>query len=134
MTRLQVFDPPMCCSAGVCGPGVDPRLARFAADLDWLKSQGVEVDRHNLAQEPRLFAEHELVKSALAKDGERCLPLILVDGALASQGVYPSRDELAALVPRRSTTGDSLYSRAVEELKTVSCCTPGTGASTGKCG
>jgi hypothetical protein len=36
-TTLCVFDPAMCCSTGVCGPSVDPELARFAADLDWLK-------------------------------------------------------------------------------------------------
>ncbi|HEX9046982.1 MAG TPA: arsenic metallochaperone ArsD family protein, partial [Verrucomicrobiae bacterium] len=38
---LQVFDPAMCCSTGVCGPDVDPKLAAFAADLDWVKSEGV---------------------------------------------------------------------------------------------
>jgi len=30
----------MCCSARVCGPSVDPDLARFAADVDWLQKQG----------------------------------------------------------------------------------------------
>lgn len=38
-TRLvedcQVYDKPMCCATGVCGPQVDPVLPRFAADLDW---------------------------------------------------------------------------------------------------
>jgi hypothetical protein len=24
MPKVQVFDPPMCCSTGVCGPEVDP--------------------------------------------------------------------------------------------------------------
>ena len=47
---LQVFDPAMCCSTGVCGPEVDTKLVQFAADLDWLKSQGVIVQRHNLSQ------------------------------------------------------------------------------------
>ena len=52
MTKLEVFDPPMCCSSGVCGPKVDPVLPRFAADLEWMKSQGVAVSRYNLAQLP----------------------------------------------------------------------------------
>ena len=43
MTHLDVFDPPMCCSTGVCGPSVDPLLAAFAADVDWLASKGVSV-------------------------------------------------------------------------------------------
>jgi arsenite methyltransferase len=55
MTVLQVFDPPMCCSSGVCGPSVDPRLPRFAADLDWLRNQGVQVERFNLAHQPQAF-------------------------------------------------------------------------------
>ena len=33
MTQLEVFDPPMCCTSGVCGPEVDPLLAAFAADI-----------------------------------------------------------------------------------------------------
>ena len=37
--RIQVFDPPMCCSTGVCGPDVDPVLVRFAADLAWLQER-----------------------------------------------------------------------------------------------
>ena len=55
MVVLQVFDPPMCCSTGVCGPKVNPALPRFAADLNWLKSQGVHVERFNLAQNPDAF-------------------------------------------------------------------------------
>ena len=52
MIKLQVFDPAMCCSTGVCGPSVDPVLPRFSADLEWLKSrEGVQVQRYNLAQE-----------------------------------------------------------------------------------
>lgn len=43
--KIQVFDPPMCCSTGVCDPSADPELVRFAAALDWLKRQGVEVER-----------------------------------------------------------------------------------------
>jgi len=55
MTAVRVFDPAMCCSTGVCGPSVDPQLARFSADLDWLTSQGVAVERFNLAQQPAAF-------------------------------------------------------------------------------
>ncbi len=53
---IRVFDPPMCCSTGVCGPSVDPELVRFAADVDWLEKQGVKVERFNLAQQPGAFA------------------------------------------------------------------------------
>ncbi len=93
---LRVFDPAMCCSTGVCGPSVDPELARFAADLDWLKNQGVQVERFNLSQEPAAFAGDAEVKAALESRGEEGLPLVKVGDEVKSSGVYPSRDELAA--------------------------------------
>ncbi|HRX83200.1 MAG TPA: arsenic metallochaperone ArsD family protein, partial [Pirellulaceae bacterium] len=37
MAKIEIYDKPMCCSTGICGPEVDPILPRFAADLDWLK-------------------------------------------------------------------------------------------------
>lgn len=98
MKRVEVFDPPMCCSTGVCGPKVDPALAQFAADLHWLANQKVAIERYNLAQQPEAFAANDIVKAALTEDGNGCLPLILVDGSLASKGAYPTRDELAGLL------------------------------------
>jgi hypothetical protein len=98
MPKMQVFDPAMCCSTGVCGPSVDPTLPRFAADLDWLKSKGVEVERFNLAQQLAAFSETPKVKQALNRQGTKSLPMILVDGELKSSGGYPSRADLARFV------------------------------------
>ena len=96
MTAIRVFDPAMCCSTGVCGPAVDPQLSRFAADLDWLKTQGVSVERFNLAQQPAAFAEDRAVCDALHAKGRAALPVVKVNGEVRSSGVYPSRAELAA--------------------------------------
>ncbi|NOY94331.1 MAG: arsenite efflux transporter metallochaperone ArsD [Deltaproteobacteria bacterium] len=93
---IQVFDPPLCCSTGVCGPDVDPELVRFAADLEWLAAQGVEVERVNMSQEPGRFAEDPVVARELAARGNACLPLILAAGTVVDRGRYPTREELAA--------------------------------------
>lgn len=119
MTRIQVFDPPMCCSTGVCGPQVDPELPRFAADLQWLQQQGLELERYNLTQQPQAFVQNAVVKQALVSEGEKCLPLVLVDGEIVSRGVYPERDELAALAGVDFLAPGSSYSRAVEELVAI---------------
>ena len=97
MSKLQVFDPAMCCSTGVCGPSVDPALPRFAADLEWLKSKGIEVERHNLAQEVAAFTSHPVVKTALNSRGSKCLPLVLLDGVIVLEAIYPTREQLARL-------------------------------------
>ena len=119
MKKLQVFDPPLCCSTGVCGPNPDPVLPRFAADLHWLASQGVAVERYNLAQEPQAFAANETAKAALVKYGNDCLPLILVNDAIVSRGSYPTREELARLVGLQDEEAPSLYTAAVAELVAI---------------
>ena len=95
MKTIHVYDKPMCCSTGVCGPQVDPSLPQFAADLDWLKAQGNQVERFNLAQQPGAFAENVEVRELLASEGTDCLPLIVVDGVVTSRGQYPSRETLS---------------------------------------
>jgi len=93
-TVLEVFDPAMCCSTGVCGPDVDDSLADFANDVKWLKSQGIDVQRFNLGQEPEAFKMNPAVLSRLQKGGTECLPLILVNGEMVSEGGYPDRHQL----------------------------------------
>ncbi|HVV73595.1 MAG TPA: arsenite efflux transporter metallochaperone ArsD [Verrucomicrobiae bacterium] len=113
--RIQVYDPAMCCSTGVCGPDVDPTLVRFAGDLKWLQEQGVAVERFNLSQSPMAFVENGVVKQALSDKGEAALPLVLTNGQVSSMGRYPERQELASWA-RVSVGTASLYSPAVNEL------------------
>jgi AhpD family alkylhydroperoxidase len=116
MSKVQVFDPPMCCATGVCGPEVDPALVRFAADLDWLRSTGAEVERFNLSQDPAAFVGNPVVAQAI-RGRDDGLPLILVDGRIAAQGSYPSREVLAELAGVAAPR--SLYSEAVQELVAI---------------
>ncbi len=97
MKTLTVYDPAMCCSTGICGADIDQKLVDFAADLDWLKSEGVEVKRINLSQEPALFADNEQVKNILQTSGVEGLPVILADEEMQSSGQYPDRVQLAQM-------------------------------------
>ncbi len=98
MTKVEVFDPAMCCSTGVCGPSVDSTLVRFAADLEWLKSKGIAVERYNLAQQVAAFTSNPTVKEALNSHGTKSLPLLLLNGAVIASGAYPTRQDLARLL------------------------------------
>lgn len=95
MSTIQIFDPALCCSSGVCGTDVDQALVNFSADLNWAMKNGAQVERFNLAQQPLAFAENAVVKGFLQRSGAKGLPLILVDGEIALTGRYPLRDELA---------------------------------------
>lgn len=95
MKTLQIFDPAMCCSTGVCGPSVDQQLVKLAADVGFLKSRGITVERFNLAHQPEAFTSNPLVIAEMGAEAEN-LPIFLVDGAICAKGCYPNRTELAA--------------------------------------
>jgi hypothetical protein len=123
MKTLTVYDPATCCSSGICGAEIDQRLVDFAADLDWLKSEGIEVKRINLSQEPALFAENAQVKSILQNSGIEGLPVILADDEMQSSGQYPDRVKLAQMAG--VATADAV---ARASAPAASCCGPANEA------
>lgn len=126
MPTVTIFDPPLCCRTGICGPDVDPVLVRFAGDLEWLKSRGVEIRRINLAQEPGRFAGHPAIRSLLERSGTAAMPAILVDDALVMNGRYPRRDELAAMTGLTPRPQDAV---AKPPEVTMSPCCSGNSAT-----
>lgn len=95
MTSIQIFDPALCCSTGVCGVDIDQQLVDFSAAIDWARQNGAQIERFNLAQQPMAFAENAVVKRFLERSGAEALPLILLDGEVALAGRYPLKAELA---------------------------------------
>ncbi len=97
MIKLEVFDPPMCCSTGVCSDNADPKLVIFASDLEWLKIKGINVVRHGLSFEPSEFILNAAVNNLLKKEGNSCLPIIVIGDNIMHKGSYPSREKLAQI-------------------------------------
>lgn len=119
MKTLQIFDPAMCCNTGVCGVEADQQLVSFAADVDWAKKQGAQIERYNLAKQPMVFAENVVVKSFLERSGTEGLPLILLDGEIALTNRYPRRAELARWL------GLSILPVAASTPNSAPCCGEG---------
>jgi len=92
--KIEIYDPPMCCSTGVCGTKLDKKLIEFANALTTLSLSGVIVERFNMAQTPRVFIENLKVKELLIRKGQNALPFIFVNGELKWSGKIPSAKEL----------------------------------------
>lgn len=130
MTRIEVFEPALCCNTGVCGDGVDQALVTFTADMDWINSQGGDIARFNLANAPMDFAEREPVKAFLQLSGSEGLPLVLVDGVTAVTGRYPDRAQLAkwagmAAEPAAAPAGIQMLG-LTDNTTVGSCCSDGS--------
>jgi hypothetical protein len=102
---IQIYDPPMCCSTGLCGTDVDPALVSFAALLKQLADAGVKVERYNLGQQPMAFVQNPAVKAFLEKEGADALPLMFWDGAVQLKGRYPTDAERADWLGAASREG-----------------------------
>lgn len=95
-SRIEVFDPPMCCSSSVCGRKVGHKLVQFSAALDWLRGQGLQVERYNLGHHYNAFAGNGALVRAISEHGLNCLPLMLVNGRIVSWGEDLAQKTLAA--------------------------------------
>lgn len=94
MSKIEVFEPALCCATGVCGEDVDQQLVTFSADMAFIRGRGGDIARYNLASEPQAFAANDAVTAFLHVSGSAGLPLVLVDGVTAMTGRYPDRAQL----------------------------------------
>ncbi|WP_404450682.1 arsenite efflux transporter metallochaperone ArsD [Virgibacillus necropolis] len=95
MTKLEIFDPAMCCSTGVCGPSVDPELIRVASAVFSLQKKGFNIKRYNLANEPGEFVDNKIVNNFLEEKGPDSLPVVMLDGEIVLESDYPSNAQLS---------------------------------------
>ncbi|AEW55290.1 ArsD [Bacillus cereus H3081.97] len=114
MKKIEIFDPAMCCSTGVCGPSVDPELIRISAAVNNLKNKGIDVTRYNLASEPDAFANNVVISQLLTDKGPDVLPVTLVDGKVVKEKSHLTNEELTQLT---DITVEELSQKPVVRLK-----------------
>ena len=94
--KIEIYDPAMCCSSGLCGPAIDPVLVKVNDAILALKRQNVEVERFNLTQQTKLYMTNKTVAELLHKNGKKVLPITFVNGSVFKTGEYPSYEEFCA--------------------------------------
>ena len=92
--KVEIYDPPMCCSSGLCGPTIDPVLVEMNDSVLALKKQGVEVERYNLSQQPKVFLANKKVADLLHGNGKKILPITIVNGKVFKTGEYALYEDL----------------------------------------
>lgn len=93
MKKMEIFDPAMCCSTGVCGPSVDTNLLRVSTLLNRLEKKGVKVERHNLSDNPKVYIDNKIVNQFLIDEGVDVLPITMLDGEVVKTKEYPTNEE-----------------------------------------
>ena len=94
MKIIEIFEPPLCCPTGVCGPAPDPELIALQEVVMKLKKDGHAVERIALNQQPMRVMNNPVVKAILLSEGKDSLPITLVQGKMVIKGRYPKYEEL----------------------------------------
>lgn len=92
--QVEVFDPPMCCSSGVCGPAVDNALLDVNGMLLALQDEGVTVRRYQMSSNLQAFLRNPEVLHLIQERQMAALPITLVNGKVLTVGAYPSLTEI----------------------------------------
>ena len=94
---IEIFDPPMCCPSGLCGPDIDPALLDINEAILKVKKEfdgQVKIERYLLSQQGQKFMQQPEVMKRLQSNGVEILPLTLVDGKVVKEKSYPTFDEI----------------------------------------
>ncbi len=122
MKELEIFDPAMCCSTGLCGPSIDPELLRVSTAINVLKRKEINVVRHNLSQDPQAFVNNEKVSNLLRSKGVNVLPITIFNGEVVKTDSYPSNKEFSDWL------GIHEFELTAKKIKNPnSCCNGKTG-------
>ena len=93
---VEVFDPPMCCPTGLCGPVLDTTLLDLGEAIVAIESEGHIVVRHMMTTEPHAFMRNREVYEAIRARQLEVLPITVVRGRIFKTDAYPTLDELRA--------------------------------------
>lgn len=97
MTTLEIFEPAMCCSTGVCGPSVNEDLLQITSIVEALNTiSDFEAVRYSLSSSPQSFVSNEKVSAILQEKKVEALPITVVDGEVKKVGDYPTLEEITA--------------------------------------
>jgi hypothetical protein len=125
MKKLEIYEPAMCCSTGLCGVGVDPELLRISTVLDLLKKNEIEVERYNLSSAPQAFVSNQKVNLYIKDHGVEVLPVAVLDGEIIIEGRYPSNEEFTTLLDLPTNLISDPNTQEKESAEADDCCCSG---------
>ncbi len=95
---IELFDPPMCCPTGLCGPELDQTLLDVSEMIMTLQAEGMAVQRYQMTSDPQKFMNNNDVMRLVREQQMAALPITAVHGQVIKTGAYPTLEELRAVI------------------------------------
>lgn len=94
MKIIEIYELPLCCPTGACGPAPDPDLVAMQDAIIKLRKAGFSVERIAINQQPMRVMNNPVVKPIILAEGKKSLPITLIGGKMIIKGRYPKYEEL----------------------------------------
>jgi hypothetical protein len=91
---VEIFDPPMCCPTGMCGPTIDQSLLDVNEMIAKLQSNGFRVERYQMSTNPGAFTGNAEVMKLIREKQMAALPIVAVRGKIIAESYYPKLAEI----------------------------------------
>ena len=104
--KIEIYDPPMCCPSGLCGPSIDPALLDINEAVLRLTKEydgKVTIERYLLSQQGQKFMQVPEILNLLKREGVSVLPVTMINGKIVKQKSYPTYEELKRTVEEPTT-------------------------------
>lgn len=101
---VELFDPPLCCPTGLCGPVLDTTLLDLNEAIITLQAEGRSVVRRQMAAEPQAFMNNADVYRLIRERQLEVLPITVVRGRVVKTDAYPSLAELRGALDGQQPT------------------------------
>ncbi len=95
---VELFDPPLCCPTGICGPTIDQALLDVNEMVLALQAGGMRVERYQMTTNPNAFLSNAEVMRLVREQQMAALPITVVRGQVLKSGAYPSLAEVQAVL------------------------------------
>jgi hypothetical protein len=91
---IEIFDPPMCCPTGLCGPALDQTLLDVSEMLMEFEAEGFSTQRYQMTSHPQVFLNNPEVMRLVREQQMDALPITAVHGKVIKSGAYVTRSEI----------------------------------------
>ena len=92
--KIEIFDPPLCCPTGICGPNVDQALINLNEMIALLQKEGIQVERYQMTTHPHAFLNNAEVMKLVQEKQMAALPITVIYNQVIKTGSYPTIEEI----------------------------------------
>ena len=92
---INIYEPPMCCSTGLCGPSPDTKLMDLQDVIKRLEKEfpEVQINRYSMNFNPKDFMQNPAVFAKVKAEKTNALPIITINDEIVKEKDYMSYDE-----------------------------------------